>query len=246
MIFFQIFSIHLFIGGKSDEHEISSRTYASIGPPHENSEIKNRTESNSEIQAVGLATKPEMSVAPPDPPPQIPGTDSLSVGNPENNEESMSTNSNMAAIPITSALPIPGALPVQVHDVNTQNRNNIQSNNNISIINPSSLKGITGIPMFVKNGQMLIPIFGNQNSNGITNSDVKNNIAALSTPANPFTIAGNAAAQFTANPGFAMPYLPSNVISFSSSTSESPTKPSQPQLTLPTIQSPLQPQLSSV
>ena len=255
MISFEIFSIHLFIDGKSDEHQILSSPYASIGPPHENSEIKNRTESNSEIQAVGLATKPEMSVAPPDPPPQIPGTDSLSVGNPENNEESMSTNSNMAAIPITSALPIPGALPVQVHDVDTQNRNNVQSNNNIPIINPSSLKGITGIPiMFVKNGKMLIPIFGNQNSNGITNSDGKNNIAALSTPANPFTIAGNAAAQFTANPGFAMPYLPSNVIPFSSSPSETPTKPSliqlpetlQPQLISPTIQSPPQPQLSSV
>ena len=83
MIFFQIFSIHLFIGGKSDEHEISSTTYASIGPPHENSEIKNRIENNSEIRSVGLATKPEMSVAPPDPPPQIPGTDSLSTENPE-------------------------------------------------------------------------------------------------------------------------------------------------------------------
>ena len=255
MISFQIFSIHFFIGGKSDEHEISSSPYASIGPPHENAEIKNRTESNSEVQAIGFATKPEMSVAPPDPPPQVPGTDSLSMGNSENNEESMSTISNMAALPITSALPIPGALPAQVPDANTQNRNNVQSNNNIPIINPSSLKGMTGIPiMFVKNGQMLIPIFGNQNSNGITNSDGKNNIATLSTPANPLTIAGNAAAQFTVNPGFAMPYLPSNVIPFSSSPSEPPTKASplqlpetlQPQLISPTIQSPPQPQLSSM
>ena len=255
MISFQIFSIHFFIGGKSDEHEISSSPYASIGPPLENAEIKNRTESNSEVQAIGFATKPEMSVAPPDPPPQVPGTDSLSMGNSENNEESMSTISNMAALPITSALPIPGALPAEVPDANTQNRNNVQSNNNIPIINPSSLKGMTGIPiMFVKNGQMLIPIFGNQNSNGITNSDGKNNIATLSTPANPLTIAGNAAAQFTVNPGFAMPYLPSNVIPFSSSPSEPPTKASplqlpetlQPQLISPTIQSPPQPQLSSM
>ena len=123
MISFQIFFIHLFIGGKSDEHEISSSPYASIGPPHENSEIKNRTESNSEVQAVGFATKPaELSVAPPDPPPQIPGTNSMSMGNPENNEESMSTISNMAAMPITSTLPMPGVLPVQVHDAITQNQ----------------------------------------------------------------------------------------------------------------------------
>lgn len=256
MISFQIFFIHLFIGGKSDEHEISSSPYASIGPPHENSEIKNRTESSSEVQAVGFAAKPaELSVAPPDPPPQIPSTDSMSMGNPENNVESMSTISNMAAMPITSTLPMPGVLPVQVHDAITQNQNNVQGNNNIPLINPSSLKGMTGIPMmFVKNGQMLIPIFGNQNSNGITNSDGKNNIATLNTAANPFTIAGNAAAQFTVNPGFAMPYLPSNVIPFSSSPSQPPTKPSslqlpetlQPQLISPTTQSRPQLQLSSV
>lgn len=155
----------------SEGKSLSHSPYETIGPAKPNAELKNRTQ-EPDIQPAGVDEKLDLAMQ--------------SASNaPNNNPASNVPNNNPASIASNNN---PGSIEIPIGNAANQM--------------PNNANGMTKMPnmpvMFIRNGQMLVPVFG---------SNVQTS---------PMSVTGNAMAQFNGNPGVAMPNLPNNVVPMSS------------------------------